>query len=300
MSLVLGACAEAEKLDGPSTSTGGSTSIGGGTSASQGGSASIGGGGMGTSTSTSTAAKGGATATGGTKGTSTVAAVGGSTGVATTSTVAKGGTSATTTTIPASTVVPPPSGLGVNVTKMTDSNGIAWNLLLENTGTAPVDLSKVTLRYYLTVDSMTNPTYDSYYVSNNSSVTAAFVAVSFPTADHYLRLTFGAGTLAGSSTGSNGVHIDGNLHDANWNLKPVGANDYSYSSAAGYNDKITVYYDGTLVWGVEPGSGNTGTGGSGAGGESGLGGGSSAGGAGAGGSSGGTGSAAGGTTAASS
>jgi hypothetical protein len=254
---------------------------------------------MGTSTSTSTSAKGGATAAGGAKGTSTVTGAGGSTS-ANTSSVAKGGTAAATTTTPASTVVPPPSGLGVNVTKMSDSNGIAWNLLLENTGTAPVDLSKVTIRYYFTIDSMTNPTYDSYYVSNSSSVTAAVVAVSFPTADHYLRLTLGAGTLAGSSTGSAGVHIDGNLHDSNWNLKPVGANDYSYSAAAGYNDKVTVYYDGTLVWGVEPQTGSTGTGGTGAGGESGQGGASAGGGAGAGSSSGGTGSAVGGTTSASS
>jgi hypothetical protein len=181
---------------------------------------------------------------------------------------------------------------------MDDANGIAWNLLLENTGTTPVDLSKVQIRYYFTSDSMTNPVYSSYYVSNNSSVTSSFVSVSFPNADRYLLLSFGAGTLAASSTGSNGVHVDGNLHDSTWNLKPVGANDHSYSAAAGFNDKITVYYDGTLVWGVEPQSGSTGTGGTGAGGESSLGGGSSLGGSTSGsGAEGGTGNAAGGTTA---
>ena len=29
-------------------------------------------------------------------------------------------------------------------------------------------------------------------------------------------------------------------------------NDYSYQDKSGANEKITVYYDGKLVWGVEP------------------------------------------------
>jgi hypothetical protein len=71
-------------------------------------------------------------------------------------------------------------------------------------------------------------------------------------ADHYLEVGFtsGAGSLAaGASTGD----IQNRFNKTDWSTFNQ-ANDYSYGTATAYADTttVTVYVNGTLVWGTEP------------------------------------------------
>lgn len=90
--------------------------------------------------------------------------------------------------------------------KNTDSsasdNQIRLGLQVVNTGSAPVDLSTVKVRYWFTADGgpSTFGTYCDYAALGSSTVTHTVVAVSSPRtgADRYLEVGFtgGAGTLA--------------------------------------------------------------------------------------------------------
>ncbi len=98
-------------------------------------------------------------------------------------------------------------------------NQIKPGLQVVNTGTAPLDLSKVTLRYYFTGDGGAN-TYSAwcdYAQLGCANVTQKVVAMSTPKAgaDHYLEIGFttGAGTLAaGKSTGD----IQNRFNKSDW------------------------------------------------------------------------------------
>jgi hypothetical protein len=80
------------------------------------------------------------------------------------------------------------------------------------------------------------------------------VAISPATtnADHYLELSFTGGTIpAGGDTGE----IQVRFHDSNYQGMFTQTNDYSFgATATQYADwnRVTVYREGTLVWGVEP------------------------------------------------
>jgi hypothetical protein len=69
-------------------------------------------------------------------------------------------------------------------------------------------------------------------------------------ADAYLQLGFSSGTLAaGGSTG--GIMVGVNKTD--WSFFNE-AGDYSYGTGTDYagSTKVTVYQNGTLIWGTEP------------------------------------------------
>ena len=130
-------------------------------------------------------------------------------------------------------------------------------LRLTNAGTAPVALSRVTLRYWFTRDrgSPTVQTWcDSAWASCaavNTRVVPLFTAR--PGADAYLEVGFknAAGTLAGSSaTGPVQLRM------AKADRSPfTETNDYSWSpNAPSYANttKVTVYLDGVRVGGTEP------------------------------------------------
>jgi hypothetical protein len=69
-----------------------------------------------------------------------------------------------------------------------------------------------------------------------------------PAADRYYELTFASGNLG--STGE--VRINSRLHEQTWGEMMV-ANDYSFVGLSGFTDRMTIYVEGQLVWGVEPG-----------------------------------------------
>jgi len=134
-------------------------------------------------------------------------------------------------------------------------NGLTPKFKLTNTGSSPIDLSKVTIRYYYTVDGSVSQAFNvDYAMVGSSNLNGSFKSMSSPTstADNYLEITFTsvAGNLAAGA--STEIHTRINKSDwSNYNQ----SNDYSFnSSATNFADwsKITVYISGTKVSGSEP------------------------------------------------
>jgi hypothetical protein len=132
---------------------------------------------------------------------------------------------------------------------------IAVHVEIANSGTSDEDLAALTLRYWFTADGSLSQVFAcDYAVVGCGSVQAKFVTMAAPVAaaDHYLELSFTAGTVAaGTGTGE----IQARFHDANYAVTFTQTNDYSFNAAyAAYApwNQITLYRGGTLVFGVEP------------------------------------------------
>jgi sugar lactone lactonase YvrE len=128
------------------------------------------------------------------------------------------------------------------------------NFALVNSGATTVALPSLNIRYYFSSES-TNPTNANFFVDyaaiGNSLVHGRFVAASCGTTDAYLEVSFSGGSLApGASTGEIKTRFskpDFSAYNEN--------NDYSYrGSQSTYADStvITVYSNGTRVWGTPP------------------------------------------------
>ncbi|WP_244864962.1 glycoside hydrolase family 48 protein [Xylanibacillus composti] len=143
-----------------------------------------------------------------------------------------------------------PSGLAVlykaGDTSATD-NQIKPHFNIVNRGTSAVPLSELKLRYYFTKDgSESVSAWIDWAQIGQSNIATSFT-------DSYVELSFtaAAGSIApGSQTGE----IQLRLAKSNWsNFNET--NDYSYdgtkTSFAEW-DRVTLYRNGTLVWGIEP------------------------------------------------
>jgi hypothetical protein len=125
-----------------------------------------------------------------------------------------------------------------------------------NTGTSAVVLSTLTIRYWYTIDTSQPQTpWCDFATLGCSNITESFVTVSPARsgADTYILVGFtsSAGSLAaGASTGE--IQARFNKNDFS-NYTETG--DYSYDpTKTTYTDwnKVTLYQNGTLVWGTEP------------------------------------------------
>lgn len=294
--LLVGACAEGTKVDlGLGPSNGGDQSSAGGSVPGKGpgGSSSNGRGGVpanggsgnrfqggGTSSNLTTMASAGTMASPSSAG---ARATGGTTGTA--------GSVAATGGAAQSTVAAPVGGLGIFVEKQSiDSGNVRTDFFLVNSGSQPVDLTTVRIRYYFTMDAWVTPVLEVYYAGPNvekENIKSDFFAVTLPAADRYFEMSFvqatvNASVVSPSVAGDGRLSIQIGLHDQNW-LTPDAANDYSYAGAlVGYTERILVYVGENLVWGIEPQtepqSGAGGVGGGGAAGDAGTAGASSFGG----------------------
>ena len=130
-----------------------------------------------------------------------------------------------------------------------------------NTGSSPLALNSVTLRYYFTADTTGSYTFQcAWAVPGCANLTGTVVAMAdpTPTADHYLQITFGpgAGTL---QPGANSGDLQLRLYRSDWqNVNQ--ANDYSFNASdSAYTawNQVTGYVGGNLAWGLEPGGGST-------------------------------------------
>jgi hypothetical protein len=146
-----------------------------------------------------------------------------------------------------------------DVDNYADNNAIQPLLVLQNNSTGTLPLSKVTLRYYLTVENggtLGNLSLN-YAQVGNQNVRLRYVALN-PTqtgATGYVEYSFtdGAGSLA---AGANSGPIQGYFTKSDYGAL-VEPNDYSYNPFRDQltgNLRITAYYDNVLIAGLEPGS----------------------------------------------
>jgi Cellulose binding domain len=135
-------------------------------------------------------------------------------------------------------------------------NQVRSQFQIVNTGTTAVALSSLTIRYWYTIDTVQPQTaWCDFATLGCSNIVESFVTVSpaRPNADTYLQVGFasGAGNLGGGAT-SGEIQARFNKNDfSNYNEN----NDYSYDvTKTAYTDwvKVTLYQNGTLVWGTEP------------------------------------------------
>lgn len=128
---------------------------------------------------------------------------------------------------------------------------------IKNTGTAPLNLSTVKIRYWYTVDGSAAQTYGCDYARvGTANVTGTFGTVANPVtdADSYFEVGFtsDAGNLA---AGANSGDVQMQIHKNDY-ATYTQTNDYSFDSTfstMGQNLKITGYINGELVFGTEPG-----------------------------------------------
>ena len=135
------------------------------------------------------------------------------------------------------------------------------NIDLYNDGGMDVALSDVTIRYWFTSEA---PIDRVNYVCYYAHVGADNIISSFGDAGstQYLEIGFTTSAIVPNSgtnvlrVGDNTREIQNAFHDSSYQVEFDQTNDHSYdSSASAYQDntKITVYYQGELVWGTEPG-----------------------------------------------
>ncbi len=136
----------------------------------------------------------------------------------------------------------------------TIKNTIRSSINIKNTGTVPIDLSDIKLRYWFTNDGNQQNSFTCEYAAlGTSNVTGSFSNINSPVegADTYCEIGFTseAGKLSpGGSTGAIPFRIEG-VSDYDK------TNDYSYDSKMtelGDNTKITGYIKGELKYGIEP------------------------------------------------
>lgn len=142
--------------------------------------------------------------------------------------------------------------------KAADSNAtdnqIKPHLKIKNTGTSPINLSDVKLRYYFTKDgTQAMIAWIDWAQIGGSNINVTFGSATGTKTDTYAEISFtsGAGSLAaGADTGDIQLRMAKNDW-SNFNE----SNDYSWDATqTSYTDwcKITLYINGNLVWGSEP------------------------------------------------
>ncbi|MEA5429395.1 cellulose binding domain-containing protein [Arcicella lustrica] len=137
----------------------------------------------------------------------------------------------------------------------TTNNQIRPYLTLVNESTKTIPLSEITIRYWLTPENYTGVnTFIDYTPLGNSNVKMTYVALPMPRngALGYVEYSFlpTAGNINANSV--SGI-IQSRLANTDWSLLSEN-DDYSWIDASSYvfQNKITAYRNGKLIWGTEP------------------------------------------------
>ena len=142
-----------------------------------------------------------------------------------------------------------------------DDNQIKPHFNILNTGSSSVPFSELKLRYWYTREGTVGQNFFCDYAAipgNCGNVSGTFVPVNPPRtgADFYLEVGFNAAAGSIAAGGQSG-EIQARFAKTDWsNYNETG--DYSFdptkTSFADW-DRVTLYRNGTLVWGAEPGGG---------------------------------------------
>ena len=134
-------------------------------------------------------------------------------------------------------------------------NQISEKISLINSGTSPVALSTVKIRYYITYQGSKSYTFNcDYSPVGSANVTGIFAALS-PVqtgAEAYNEISFTA--AAGSIAPGASIELQCRMWKSDWSNIDNSLN-YSYNPATAYIDwnKVTAYQNGVLSFGIEPG-----------------------------------------------
>lgn len=130
----------------------------------------------------------------------------------------------------------------------TVTNSLKPKLFIDNSGTSPIDLGTLTVRYWYS-DETGQPQQATVYWSNVASATIAPTFVSGAPSDAF-EFAFSSGTLAPGAF----VQMHLGINASNW-ANYDQSNDHSFIATAAApvaNTNITAYLGGQLVWGTEP------------------------------------------------
>jgi hypothetical protein len=127
-----------------------------------------------------------------------------------------------------------------------------------NSGTVAAPLSSVTVRYWFTNETPTDPlVFECDYAQVGCrNVTSKFVTLTTPVPKANMYLELGFTTAAGSvAPGQNSGEIQTRIHHAAYSNFQT-EESYSFISDPSFVYKpsmtVTVYFNGVLVWGQEP------------------------------------------------
>ena len=140
-----------------------------------------------------------------------------------------------------------------------NDNQMKPHIQIINEGNAPQAMSELTVRYWYTIDAVKPQSYFcDYAVVGCSNVTGTFVAMEAGVpdagADYYLEVSFSSAAGSIPADGGSSGEVQNRFNHTDYSTINQ-ANDYSFDSTkTSYADwdHITVYKNGTLVWGTEP------------------------------------------------
>lgn len=132
---------------------------------------------------------------------------------------------------------------------------ISTNFKVTNTGSAPVDLSLLKIRYYYTIDGEINQNFWCDYSNISSTkITGNFIKLATPVsnADYYLEIGFTSDS--GILSPGNYVQINSRIAKSDWS-QYTQTNDFSFNASSSSWvpwDKTPAYISGIKVWGINP------------------------------------------------
>ncbi|NEW09337.1 cellulase family glycosylhydrolase [Paenibacillus sp. SYP-B3998] len=152
---------------------------------------------------------------------------------------------------------PPTSYLAVQYraadTNIND-NQIKPHFNIKNNGTTAVNLSDLSIRYYFTKDgTQAMNSWIDWAQVGGANIQRTFVSTTGTNTDTYVELSFTSGVGSIPAGGQSG-DIQLRMSKTDWSNFNE-SNDYSFDGAkTSYTnwDKVTLFQNGTLVWGIQP------------------------------------------------